>query len=107
MGETGMAEMSEMPMPLPENTLPMMAGEGPYGALEMGGMKVRDDLPVGDYGDPGWYRAPAGTVAWLLEDGESAPPANTAPSVPGAGKADAGTRPAGAQAAQTPALAPL
>jgi hypothetical protein len=28
----------QMQMPLPENTLPMMAGNGPYGNIEMGGM---------------------------------------------------------------------
>lgn len=68
MGETGMAEMSEMQMPLPENTLPMMTGDGPFGPLEMGGMfttvKVREGLAHDDYRDPGWYRHPPGTVAW-------------------------------------------
>ena len=81
-----MAEMSEMPMPLPENTLPMMAGEGPHGALEMGGMftvlKVRDDLKPGDYADPGWYAAPAGTVAWLLADEAGIPEPQAAPAMP-------------------------
>ena len=38
MGERGMADMGEMEMPLPDNTLPMMSGQGPFGALEMGGM---------------------------------------------------------------------
>ena len=51
----------------PQNTLPMMTGRGPYGNMEMGGMftvvKVRDDLRAGDYGDPGWYSHPQGTVA--------------------------------------------
>jgi hypothetical protein len=51
----------------PENTLPMMQGIGPFGNVEMGGMftlvKVRDDLARGDYGDPGWFRHPHGTVA--------------------------------------------
>lgn len=51
----------------PANTLPMMTGQGPYGNLEMGGMftliKVRDDIAPGDFRDPGWYRAPPGTVA--------------------------------------------
>ena len=32
MGERGMADMGEMEMPLPDNTLPMMTGQGPYGA---------------------------------------------------------------------------
>ena len=67
MGEQGMAEMGAMEMPLPENTLPMMTGQGPFGPMEMGGMftvvKVRPDLKPGDYRDPGWYRHPAGSVA--------------------------------------------
>jgi len=71
MGEHGMAEHAEHTamghMPLPENTLPMMMGEGPFGPLEMGGMftvmKVRADQRAGDYSDPGWYRHPPGTVA--------------------------------------------
>ena len=74
MGERGMAEMTdmvEMGMPLPENTLPMMMGEGPFGPLEMGGMftvvKIREDIASGDYRDPGWYKHPSGTVAWKLE----------------------------------------
>jgi manganese oxidase len=67
MGETGMSEHAAMGMPGPENTLPMMTGTGPFGPIEMGGMftvmKVRDGLAAGDYGDPGWYRHPEGTVA--------------------------------------------
>ncbi|MGQ0579550.1 MAG: multicopper oxidase family protein [Betaproteobacteria bacterium] len=81
MGEAGMAEMTDMVamgMPLPENTLPMMMGEGPFGPLEMGGMfavvKIREDQAPGDYRDPGWYRHPPGTVAWKLNDGSSAMP---------------------------------
>ncbi len=68
MGERGMADMAEMEMPLPENTLPMMTGRGPYGVIEMGGMfttmKVREGLGRDDYKDPGWYKAPPGTVAY-------------------------------------------
>jgi FtsP/CotA-like multicopper oxidase with cupredoxin domain len=67
MGERGMADMAEMEMPLPDNTVPMMTGAGPFGSVEMGGMftvlKVRADQKPGDYGDPGWYRHPPGTVA--------------------------------------------
>jgi len=73
MGAHGMAEHAghvAMGMPNlqgPPNTLPMMAGTGPFGALEMGGMftvmKVRDDLARGDYRDPGWYDNPRGSVA--------------------------------------------
>src|SRR5215204_5282562 len=57
MGERGMADMGEMEMPLPDNTLPMMSGSGPFGAMEMGGMftvvKIRDNQKAGDYSDPG------------------------------------------------------
>ena len=64
MGERGMADMGEMEMPLPDNTLPMMTGQGPFGPIEMGGMftvvKVREGLARGDYKDPGWYKHPAG-----------------------------------------------
>ncbi|MBU3737077.1 MAG: copper oxidase, partial [Methylobacterium sp.] len=67
MGEHGMAEMQQMQMDLPDNTLPMMAGEGPFGPLEMGGMftvlKVRAGLARDDYRDPGWYTHPQGSVA--------------------------------------------
>jgi FtsP/CotA-like multicopper oxidase with cupredoxin domain len=76
MGSKGMADMAEMEMPLPDNTLPMMSGQGPFGALEMGGMftvlKVRDQQKTGDYCDPGWYDNPEGTVAWLYEGEEPA-----------------------------------
>ncbi|MGE5169227.1 MAG: multicopper oxidase family protein [Rudaea sp.] len=68
MGQAGMAEMGAMEMPLPDNTLPMMTGQGPFGAIEMGGMfttvKVRQGLARDDYADPGWYRHPAGTRAY-------------------------------------------
>ena len=68
MGERGMADMAEMEMPLPDNTLPMMSGKGPFGPIEMGGMftiiKVREGLARGDYKDPGWYKHPQGKVAY-------------------------------------------
>ena len=63
-----MAEMGEMEMPMPDNTLPMMTGFGQFGPMEMGGMftvvKVREGLARGDYKDPGWYKHPPGTVAY-------------------------------------------
>jgi len=71
MGEKGMAEMQSMSQHMsgPENTLPMMMGQGPFGNIEMGGMftvvKVRDHLASYDK-DPGWYTHPAGTVAYRL-----------------------------------------
>jgi FtsP/CotA-like multicopper oxidase with cupredoxin domain len=68
MGDRGMADMGEMQMPIPDNTLPMMTGQGPFGAIEMGGMfttvKVREGLARDDYRDPGWYDHPKGTVAY-------------------------------------------
>jgi len=68
MGERGMKDMTEMEMPLPDNTAAMMTGTGPFGAVGMGGMfsvvKVRKDLKPGDYRDPGWYAHPPGTVAY-------------------------------------------
>ncbi len=78
MGDGGMADMAEMEMPLPDNTLPMMTGNGPFGPVEMGGMfsvvKVRDGLERGDYKDPGWYKHPKGTVAYEWQgDGLGAP----------------------------------
>ena len=63
-----MADMAEMEMPLPDNTIPMMTGAGPFGSVEMGGMfsvlKVRKNQKAGDYSDPGWHTHPAGTVAF-------------------------------------------
>ena len=69
MGERGMKDMTEMSMPLPDNTAPMMNGQGPFGAIGMGGMfsvlKVREQLPK-DWKpgqDIGWFQHPKGTVA--------------------------------------------
>ena len=68
MGSTGMGEMAAMNMGGPKNWVPMMAGEGPYGPLEMGGMftivKIRPGLS--SYEDPGWYQPPKGTVAYKV-----------------------------------------
>ena len=65
MGEKGMGDMAEMNMGGPKNWVPMMAGEGQFGPLEMGGMftvvKVRDGIT--GYEDPGPYQFPPGSVA--------------------------------------------
>jgi hypothetical protein len=66
MGQTGMAEMGEMNMPMPRNSIPMKGADAQFGYTDMGGMftilKVREE--VADYdADPGWYAHPAGTVA--------------------------------------------
>ena len=66
-----MADMGAMEMPLPDNTLPMMTGQGPYGAMEMGGMfttvKVRRGLARDDYNDPGWYKQPSGHASLRVD----------------------------------------
>ncbi len=78
MGETGMSEMAEMGMPGPENTLPMMGGDGPFGSVGMGGMftilKVRDDFKSVEEAKASWYPNPPGTVAESIY-GKEGPPA--------------------------------
>jgi manganese oxidase len=91
MGESGMAEHQEHSamghMDLPPNTLPMIGGTGPHGNLEMGGMftvlKVRDRLPAS--GNPGWYKAPPGTIARKVASGP-VPPGPDVPELPMAGR---------------------
>jgi FtsP/CotA-like multicopper oxidase with cupredoxin domain len=83
MGDKG-GSMGGMEMPLPENTLPMMSGEGPFGGIEMGGMfttlKVREGQARNDYKDPGWYKHPKGSLAqeWTGD----APAVTRAPASP-------------------------
>lgn len=85
MGDKG-GSMGDMEMPLPDNTLPMMTGQGPFGGIEMGGMfttvKIRKGLARNDYKDPGWYKHPSGTVAyeWQGVDAEI-PATSSAPAV--------------------------
>ncbi|MHB8915220.1 MAG: multicopper oxidase family protein [Thiobacillus sp.] len=84
MGDQG-GSMGGMEMPLPDNTLPMMTGDGPFGGIEMGGMfttvKVRKGLARNDYRDPGWYKHPAGQVAYEWQGDNSAmPDATRAPN---------------------------
>jgi manganese oxidase len=59
------------------NTAPMMTGDGPFGAIGIGGMfslvKVRKDEKAGDYKDPGWFKHPAGTVAYEWNGALAAP----------------------------------
>ena len=78
MGSAGMAEMGDMEMPMPDNTLPMMTGFGQFGPLEMGGMfsvvKVREGIGANDYKDPGWYKHPEGTVAYEVPNNLAAAP---------------------------------
>jgi hypothetical protein len=85
MGESGMADMGPMGMPVPRNSLPMMGGPGPFDYIAMGGMftviKIRDGIT--SYDDPGWYPHPEGTVASLAAAGamqRDGIEANAAPS---------------------------
>ena len=86
MGETGMNDMTEMNMKGPENTLPMMGGDGPFGSVSMGGMfttiKVHKDVPyfktaeeyteqVKRPGDLGWYDNPPGTIAESMNNSQT------------------------------------
>ena len=70
MGSTGMAEHASHQAHLGglPNTLPMMAGTGPFGPIEMGGMftmfKIREHLELRTRS--GLVRAPQGTVAWKV-----------------------------------------
>ncbi len=63
MGENGMAEMGEMTMNVPPNSIPMVGSPGPYDYITMGGMyanmKIREHLENYDQ-DPGWYQMPPG-----------------------------------------------
>ena len=67
MGQDGMADMAEMPMQVPENSIPMLGARGKHDIITMGGMftvlKVRDEIAGGR--DPGWYENPRGSVATL------------------------------------------
>jgi hypothetical protein len=81
MGETGMFDHPQHAkhMDLPENTEPMMTGEGPFGSIGMGGMftifKVRDNLKTYTDKEAGWYKNPPGTVARRVS-GPAAPQAS-------------------------------
>jgi manganese oxidase len=87
MGSEGMGMMGEMEMPMPDNTLPMMTGQGQFGPLEMGGMmtvfKVRENMAPSDYKDPGPYKFPTGAVAYEV-DASGAPTAQKPSTTTGA-----------------------
>jgi FtsP/CotA-like multicopper oxidase with cupredoxin domain len=65
MGTTGMGNMAEMGMPVPQNSLPMRGAMGPFSYIDMGGMftilKVRERVDTADAA--GWYAHPEGSVA--------------------------------------------
>ena len=64
--------------------LPMMTGFAQFGPVEMGGMftvvKVREGLAADDYKDPGWYKHPAGTVAFEIDNPNAPAPRRQAAS---------------------------
>jgi FtsP/CotA-like multicopper oxidase with cupredoxin domain len=95
MGEKGGSMAHEMA--LPDNTLPMMTGTGPFGPMEMGGMftvvKIREGLARNDYRDPGWHQHPAGKVAYEWK-GE-APAAQRPPAAPIEGQSFKARKPSG------------
>ena len=72
MGESGMADMGEMGMTVPRNSIPMVGAQGKHDYIDMGGMftvvKVRENLT--SYDDPGWYENPPGTLATLASNDE-------------------------------------
>jgi FtsP/CotA-like multicopper oxidase with cupredoxin domain len=72
MGQNGMADMGEMGMPVPQNSIPMVGGRGPHDYITMGGMftilKVRAGIT--SYEDPGWYTAPAGSQADVASESD-------------------------------------
>jgi len=72
MGESGMADMGEMGMTVPRNSIPMVGAPGKHDYIDMGGMftivKVREKLT--SYDDPGWYENPPGTLASLASNDE-------------------------------------
>lgn len=93
MGDTGMAHMPAMGMPMPPNSIPMIGGQGPHDYITMGGMftilKVREG--ISSYGDPGWFQKPPGTLADLATasnlrrdgiDPNQAPPVEPGPIAP-------------------------
>jgi hypothetical protein len=62
-GMGGMMHMYQMNMKMPENSVPMLGGSGPFDFIEMGGMftivKVRAPGRLNDV----WHTHPPGTVA--------------------------------------------
>ncbi len=84
MGQAGMADMGEMEMPIPDNTLPMMTGFGQFGPIEMGGMfsvvKVRQGLAGRRLQGPGWFKHPEGTVAFEYKGPKMPSPIPQAPN---------------------------
>ena len=72
MGERGMADMAEMEMPLPDNTLPMMTRRRPVRLGRDGrhvhrGEGAARSEAAGITRDPGWYKQPAGNASLRMD----------------------------------------
>jgi hypothetical protein len=112
MGQNGMGDMGEHVaaghMRVPENSIPMVGGQGPHDYITMGGMftilKVRERLPNGYDQDPGWYDNPPGTLASLApadvlaRNGIAAEASNAPKPPPGVNQAPPQARPTQGQA---------
>src|SRR3984893_8737756 len=72
MGESGEADMGEMGMAVPRNSIPMVGMQGKHDYIDMGGLftivKIRENLK--SYDDQGWYDNPPGTLASLASNDE-------------------------------------
>lgn len=79
MGETGMHDMTEMQMNGPRNTLPMMAGAGPFGPIGMGGMFTRPQCARSDHAGGGGRLVRESTRYRGASGQRRAVPANTGP----------------------------
>jgi manganese oxidase len=70
MGQKGMEGMTDMDMPVPENSAPMLGFSGQFGKSVLGGMttvlKVRERTD--GYRDPGPYDFPEGTVMAIASE---------------------------------------
>ncbi|MGE0788843.1 MAG: multicopper oxidase family protein [Sandaracinaceae bacterium] len=63
MGHRGMGGMASMGMPVPDNSIPMVGGPGPYGEIDMGGMFTILKVRERGQRDVEWYAPPDGTLA--------------------------------------------
>ena len=65
MGQTGMADMGEMGMPVPPNSIPMLGGRGSTIPSRWEGCSPSSRCATGSrsYKDPGWYGNPPDTLA--------------------------------------------
>lgn len=80
MGQDGMANMGDMGMRIPPNSVPLVGARGPWGYITMGGLytnlKVREDLgdlkaeEAQDFNYGGGFKMPAGTQAVSANEAE-------------------------------------